>query len=158
MHTHLLIDVIIPAYHEVDSNGKVDGDIPYAIKRNKFVCTPPPVDHTALNARASRALVPNQQQLCDGTAFLDILVKRFRFTDIGLFRALRWQNMFLPGIVDKYIPWIVEVPGMAFQSHLSNREMPISHRKHIGKSKVRGILTCSAPPGYNILWTMLKSL
>jgi glycosyltransferase involved in cell wall biosynthesis len=60
MQPHLLIDVIIPAYNESASIGRVIGDIPRDLVRDVIVCNNNSTDDTAAVAAASGAIVVEQ--------------------------------------------------------------------------------------------------
>ena len=70
MRSHLLIDVIIPAYNESASIGKVIGDIPRELVRDIIVCNNNSTDATASVAAASGAIVVDQPLRGYGNACL----------------------------------------------------------------------------------------
>jgi glycosyltransferase involved in cell wall biosynthesis len=232
MRPHLLIDVIIPAYNESASIGKVIGDIPRELVRDIIVCNNNSTDATASVAAASGAIVVDQPLRGYGNACLagmayikdrplveqpDIIVFMdgdysdypqemkallspikegkdmvigsrvkgnpdrgsltipqrfgnwlatwlihmmygFRFSDLGPFRAIRWQKLLSLDMQDKNYGWTVEMQVKALQQHLACAEVPVSYRKRIGTSKVSGTVKGSILAGYKILWTIFKSL
>jgi glycosyltransferase involved in cell wall biosynthesis len=82
----------------------------------------------------------------------------FRFTDLGPFRAIRWQKLLALDMQDKNYGWTVEMQVKALKHHLSCAEVPVSYRKRIGQSKVSGTVKGSIRAGHKILWTIFKSL
>ena len=232
MRPHLLIDVIIPAYNESASIGKVIGDIPRELVRDIIVCNNNSTDATASVAAASGAIVVDQPLRGYGNACLagmayikdrplveqpDIIVFMdgdysdypqemkallspikegkdmvigsrvkgnpdrgsltipqrfgnwlatrlihmmygFRFSDLGPFRAIRWQKLLSLDMQDKNYGWTVEMQVKALQHQLACAEVPVSYRKRIGTSKVSGTVKGSILAGYKILWTIFKSL
>lgn len=232
MRPHLLIDVIIPAYNEAASIGKVIGDIPRELVRDIIVCNNNSTDATASVAAASGAIVVDQPLRGYGNACLagmayikdrplveqpDIIVFMdgdysdypqemkallspikegkdmvigsrvkgnpdrgsltipqrfgnwlatrlihmmygFRFSDLGPFRAIRWQKLLSLDMQDKNYGWTVEMQVKALQHQLACAEVPVSYRKRIGTSKVSGTVKGSILAGYKILWTIFKSL
>ena len=86
------------------------------------------------------------------------LMYGFRFTDLGPFRAIRWQKLLSLGMKDKNYGWTVEMQVKALQYNLRCAEVPVSYRKRIGKSKVSGTVKGSVLAGHKILWTIFKSL
>ena len=82
----------------------------------------------------------------------------FRFTDLGPFRAIRWQKLLSLGMEDKNYGWTVEMQVKALQQQLRCAEVPVSYRNRIGKSKVSGTVKGSVLAGHKILWTIFKSL
>ena len=207
MRPHLLIDVIIPAYNESASIGKVIGDIPRELVRDIIVCNNNSTDATASVAAASGAIVVDQPLRGYGNACLagmayikdrplspikegkDMVIGSrvkgnpdrgsltipqrfgnwlatrlihmmygFRFSDLGPFRAIRWQKLLSLDMQDKNYGWTVEMQVKALQQHLACAEVPVSYRKRIGTSKVSGTVKGSILAGYKILWTIFKSL
>ena len=81
-----------------------------------------------------------------------------RFTDLGPFRAIRWQSLELLDMQDRNFGWTVEMQVKAAKLGLRCREVPVRYRKRIGKSKVSGTVTGSISAGYKIIYTILKNL
>lgn len=82
----------------------------------------------------------------------------FRFTDLGPFRAIRWDKLQKLGMKDKNFGWTVEMQIKALRHQLSCSEVPVSYRKRIGTSKVSGTIWGSVRAGHKILWTIFKSV
>jgi glycosyltransferase involved in cell wall biosynthesis len=232
MNTHLLIDVIMPAYNESSAIGKVIRDIPRHLVRDIIVCNNNSTDNTASVALSSGAIVVDQPIRGYGSAcqagiayvqrrpvgsqpdvivFMDAdysdhpqemtiliapilegkdlvigsrvkgnaqpgsltipqkfgnwlatnliaMMYGFRFTDLGPFRAIRWQKLIALDMKDKNYGWTVEMQVKAIQRGLACAEVPVSYRKRIGMSKVSGTVKGSIRAGHKILWTIFKSL
>lgn len=226
-----VVDVIIPAYNEALSIGRVIADIPKDIVRNIIVCDNNSTDDTSGHARLAGAIVTFQPQRGYGNAcqqgidyirksyaesppdivvFMDAdyaddpselsnlvnpllhgkdlvigsrtignpapgsltipqqfgnwlathlikIVYGFRFTDLGPFRAIRWNKLLLLNMKDKNYGWTVEMQVKALHHDLQCAEVPVSYRKRIGKSKISGTLSGSVKAGMKIIWTILKS-
>lgn len=79
-----------------------------------------------------------------------------RFTDLGPFRAIRWQQLMALDMQDKTYGWTVEMQVKAAKQGLVCTEVPVSYHKRIGVSKVSGTLRGVVLAGYKIIWTIFK--
>jgi hypothetical protein len=57
---------------------------------------------------------------------------------------------------DKNFGWTVEMQIKAITRGLKIREVPVSYRKRIGKSKITGTLSGTVKAGAKILYTIAK--
>jgi len=80
----------------------------------------------------------------------------FHYTDLGPFRAIRWQALLALQMQDKTYGWTVEMQIKALKQGLRVVEVPVSYRKRIGRSKVTGTFSGTIKAGYKILWTIFK--
>lgn len=80
----------------------------------------------------------------------------FRYTDLGPFRAIRWQALQSLAMQDKTYGWTVEMQIKALQTKLRVIEVPVRYRPRIGKSKVTGTLSGTVKAGYKILFTIFR--
>lgn len=232
MTSYPIVVVIIPAFNEGPSIGKVVNSIPGGLVRDIIVCNNNSTDDTALRAREAGAIVVDQpirgygnaclagmkyilehpvdkqpdivifldgdysdypeeiplilQPILDGkdivigsrvlgkpekgamtipqqfgnwlATHLIKLLFGFRFTDLGPFRAIRWQKLLELGMQDKTYGWTVEMQVKAVKHKLQCAEVPVSYRKRIGTSKVSGTIKGTILAGYKILWTIFKSI
>ncbi|GAB2614533.1 glycosyltransferase family 2 protein [Belliella aquatica] len=223
-----IIDVIIPAFNEEDSIGKVIRDIP-TIVRHVVVANNGSSDTTKKVAEAAGAIVLDEPQKGYGKACLtamdylskveeqaDIVVfldgdysdypeqlldlikpiieadydmvigsralgkreggsmtlpqvfgnwlattlmrwiYKTNYTDLGPFRAIKWDQLKALGMVDENYGWTIEMQIKAAQSGLKTTEIPVDYRKRIGVSKVSGTVKGVFGAGYKILWTIYK--
>ncbi|HAA15512.1 MAG TPA: UDP-glucose--dolichyl-phosphate glucosyltransferase [Cytophagales bacterium] len=81
-----------------------------------------------------------------------------KFTDLGPFRAIRWQDLEAIGMVDRTYGWTVEMQLKAAKHKLRCAEVAVTYRKRIGKSKVSGTVKGTIMAGYKILWTIFRYL
>ncbi len=81
-----------------------------------------------------------------------------RFTDLGPFRAIRFDRLLELNMVDKTYGWTVEMQIKAAKKKFKCTEVPVSYRKRIGVSKITGTLSGSFKAAYIILWTIFKYL
>lgn len=223
------IVVIIPAFNEENSVGKVVRDIPGGLVRETVVVNNASTDETRLAAEAAGATVLDQPQKGYGNACLtgmeyvakmdkhpDIVVfldadysdhpeempllvapitegradlvigsralgQKERgamtpqqvfgnwlatrllkvlydayFTDLGPFRAIRYEALTSLGMADRNYGWTVEMQVKAAKAGLKCTEVPVTYRKRIGKSKVSGTVKGTVMAGYKILYTIAK--
>jgi hypothetical protein len=79
-----------------------------------------------------------------------------RFTDLGPFRAVRYDALLAIGMRDRTFGWTVEMQVKAAKLHLRCVEVPVDYRKRIGVSKVSGTVYGTVMAGYKIIATILK--
>lgn len=79
-----------------------------------------------------------------------------RATDLGPFRALRWDCLQTLEMEDRRFGWTVEMQAKAARFGYRTVEVPVRYRKRIGQSKITGSLLGSARAAYWILGTLLK--
>jgi glycosyltransferase involved in cell wall biosynthesis len=222
------IDVLIPAYNEEKSIGRVIDEIPSCV-RNVVVVNNGSTDKTAEVANLKGAIVVGEPQRGYGKACLtgmayiskleiqpDILVfldgdysdypaelenviapiieqnfdlvigsralgERERgsmtipqvfgnwlatyllkkiynvhYTDLGPFRAIKWNNLVALDMIDQNFGWTIEMQIKAAQNKLRYTEVPVNYRKRIGVSKVSGTIKGVVGAGYKILWTIWR--
>jgi len=81
------------------------------------------------------------------------------FTDLGPFRAIKYQKLLDLNMVDKTYGWTVEMQLKALKQKLTYTEIPVKYRERIGTSKVSGTVKGSILAGYKILsWIFKYSL
>ena len=78
------------------------------------------------------------------------------FTDLGPFRAIKWQRLVPLDMQDKTYGWTVEMQIKAAKTGLKCVEVPVNYRNRIGVSKVSGTIKGVIGAGYKILWTLWK--
>ena len=84
------------------------------------------------------------------------LIYGYTFTDLGPFRAVKWDKLEESKMVDKNFGWTVELQVKAAKLGWSTIEIPVDYRRRIGKSKVSGTIKGTIMAGYKILWTIFK--
>ncbi|MFD2037313.1 glycosyltransferase family 2 protein [Belliella marina] len=222
------IDVIIPAFNEENSIGKVINDIPELV-RNVVVVNNRSTDQTREIAQNAGAIVldepqmgygkacltgmdfiSKQEELPDILVFLDgdysdypeqlldlikpimegnydmvigsralgnresgsmtipqvfgnwlatslmRLIYKTSYTDLGPFRAIKWDKLTALGMVDQNYGWTIEMQIKAAKSGYKTTEVPVDYKKRIGISKVSGTVKGVFGAGYKILWTIYK--
>ncbi|MFC0264652.1 glycosyltransferase family 2 protein [Fontibacter flavus] len=228
MSKNIIIDVLIPAYNEEGSIGKVVKDIP-SVVRNVVVVNNNSTDNTAKVAQEAGAIVLDEPQMGYGKAcltgmaylsslstppqilvfldgdysdypgqLLDVIapilkddfdmvigsralgnrergsmtlpqvfgnwlsttlmgwIYNVNYSDLGPFRAIKWDKLVGLGMVDQNYGWTIEMQIKAAKSGLKTTEVPVDYRKRIGVSKVSGTVKGVFGAGYKILWTIWK--
>ncbi len=230
MFVAMNIYVVIPAYNEEDSIGKVVADIPKDLVKEIVVASNASTDKTEEVARKAGATVVIETEKGYGAACLkgigyvadkgdaDILVfldgdysdypeqmpklvapivnegydmvigsrelgnreggammpqqifgnwlattlirllYNYKFTDLGPFRAIRWDKLVEIDMQDRNFGWTVEMQVKAAKKKLKCTEIAVDYRKRIGVSKVTGTIKGTIMAGYKILWTIFKLL
>ncbi len=223
-----IVDVVIPAYNEEGSIGKVVSDIPKHLVRHIIVGNNGSTDKTKAVATAAGAVVVDEPRSGYGNACLagmdyvaqlkvqpDILafidgdysdypeqitllldqiksghdlvigsralgdlqkgsmtpaqlfgnwlatnlirlIYKVEFTDLGPFRAVRYEKLMEMKMADRDFGWTVEMQVKAAKLGMSCTEVAVDYRKRIGVSKVSGTIKGTILAGHKILWTIFK--
>lgn len=110
----------------------------------------------ALGERKKGSMMPQQIFGNWLAATLIRLFYRVTFTDLGPFRAIRYQALLDLQMADPTYGWTVEMQVKAAKQGLRCEEVPVRYRPRIGKSKVTGTVKGTIMAGYKILWTIFK--
>jgi glycosyltransferase involved in cell wall biosynthesis len=81
---------------------------------------------------------------------------KFPYTDLGPFRAISFQGLRRLDMADRDYGWTVEMQVKGAIHGLRSREVPVSYRRRIGRSKVSGTLKGVVFAGAKILYTIFK--
>ena len=79
-----------------------------------------------------------------------------RFTDLGPFRAARWDALGRLGMADPTFGWTVEMQVRALRAGLRWAEVPVAYRRRVGRSKISGTVNGTVRAGAKILWTVAR--
>lgn len=79
-----------------------------------------------------------------------------RFTDLGPFRAIKYNKLLNLNMTDKTYGWTVEMQLKALKQKLSYTEVPVRYKKRIGVSKVSGTIKGTIFAGVKILTWIFK--
>ena len=223
-----IIKVIIPAYNEQDSIGKVIGDIPKIVDEI-IVISNNSTDKTVENAKkagatvlfenrkgygyaclkgmdyiAKKEITPEVVVFLDGdysdypeqlttlvnpilidnldfvvgarikelresgsmtpqqvfgnwlATFLMKLLFNAKFTDLGPFRAIKYNKLLALKMEDTTYGWTVEMQLKVLKQELTYKEVPMKYRNRIGVSKVSGTIKGSILAGVKILGWIFK--
>jgi glycosyltransferase involved in cell wall biosynthesis len=94
-----------------------------------------------------------------GNWLATFLMKLFfgaKFTDLGPFRAIKYDKLLALNMEDKTYGWTVEMQLKALKKELLYIEVPVKYRNRIGISKVSGTLKGSILAGVKILGWIFK--
>lgn len=94
-----------------------------------------------------------------GNWLATFLMKLFfgaKFTDLGPFRAIKYEKLLNLDMQDKTYGWTVEMQLKALKQKLSYTEVPLRYKKRIGVSKVSGTVKGTIFAGIKILGWIFK--
>src|SRR3989339_263000 len=91
-----------------------------------------------LGLREDGALTPQQYWGNKLAVFLIHRLFGYGFTDMGPFRAIRFESLKSLNMTDKDFGWNVEMQVKAVRQGLKIMEVPVDYRKRIGASKISG--------------------
>ncbi len=80
----------------------------------------------------------------------------YRFTDLGPFRAIRYETLLALDMRDRDYGWTAEMQARAARAGVRATEVPVSYHRRIGKSKITGTVKGTVRAGYKILTTILR--
>lgn len=83
---------------------------------------------------------------------------RYKFTDLGPFRAIKYDKFMALDMKELTYGWTVEMQIKAAKMKYKCTEVPVRYRKRIGQSKVTGTIGGSVKAGTGILRTIFSSL
>jgi hypothetical protein len=109
-----------------------------------------------LGRRERGALLPQARAGNVVACLLIRLLYRHRYTDLGPFRAARWDALERLGMSDPDFGWTAEMQVKALRHGLRVTEVPVSYRKRVGVSKITGTVAGTVRAGHKILWTVLR--
>ncbi len=106
--------------------------------------------------RESGAMTPQQ---IFGNWLATFLMKVFfkaTFTDLGPFRAIKYQKLLALQMEDKTYGWTVEMQLKVLKQKMSYIEIPLRYKNRIGVSKVSGTVKGSVMAGIKIIGWIVK--
>jgi glycosyltransferase involved in cell wall biosynthesis len=110
-----------------------------------------------MSGRRERGAMPAQSVFGNWLAcFLMRVLFHARYTDLGPFRAIRYESLKALGMVDRNFGWTVEMQIKAVRAGLRIEEVPAPYRRRIGQSKISGTIFGSVKAGYKILYVIGK--
>ena len=84
------------------------------------------------------------------------LFYNYEFTDLGPFRAIKYDKLMELDMQDRDFGWTVEMQVKAAKLKFKCTEIPVKYRVRIGKSKISGTVKGTFLAGHKILWTIFK--
>ena len=88
--------------------------------------------------------------------FLMKLFFKSKFTDLGPFRAIKYDRLQALAMEDKTYGWTVEMQLKALKKNFSYTEVPVRYKNRIGVSKVSGTVKGTIMAGIKIIGWIAK--
>jgi len=79
-----------------------------------------------------------------------------QYTDLGPFRAIKFEKLLELEMRDTTYGWTVEMQLKAAKKKMKVTEVPVNYRKRIGFSKISGTVKGTVMAGYKIITTIFK--
>ncbi len=114
------------------------------------------VGSRVLGQRERGALLP---QARFGNLVAAWLIRRLhglRVTDLGPFRAIRWETLLSLELGDRGCGWTAEMQVEAARRGVRYGEVPACYRRRVGVSKITGTVGGTLRAGAKILYTVLR--
>lgn len=86
------------------------------------------------------------------------LFYKVSYTDLGPFRAIKFDKLIELQMKDRTYGWTVEMQLKAARHKMKTAEVPVNYKRRIGVSKVSGTVKGTFMAGYKILYTIFKYL
>ncbi|MFH0793328.1 MAG: glycosyltransferase family 2 protein [bacterium] len=102
------------------------------------------------------ALLPQARYGNRLATFLIRVLWGHRYTDLGPFRAIRYESLCAIGMCDTNFGWTVEMQIKAIKKRLRITEVPVRYRRRVGVSKITGTVSGTLRAGTKILYTIAK--
>lgn len=112
----------------------------------------------ALGKRQRGSMTPQQ---IFGNWLATFLMKLFygvKYTDLGPFRAIRFDKLLDLKMQDKTYGWTIEMQLKAAKQKMKTCEVAVNYRPRIGVSKVSGTVKGTIMAGYKIIGAIFKYL
>ncbi|MBA22038.1 MAG: UDP-glucose--dolichyl-phosphate glucosyltransferase [Flavobacteriales bacterium] len=106
--------------------------------------------------RESGSMTPQQVFGNWLACFLMKILYGSSFTDLGPFRAIRWNTLIDLNMTDKTYGWTIEMQLKILRKKISYQEVEVNYRQRIGVSKVSGTLKGTIFAGIKIIWWIFK--
>ena len=81
-----------------------------------------------------------------------------RYSDLGPFRAIKFDSLLALNMQDTTYGWTVEMQLKAAKMKMKTTEMAVNYRRRVGKSKISGTVKGTVLAGYKIITTIFKYL
>jgi len=88
--------------------------------------------------------------------FLMNLFWKVKYTDLGPFRAIKFDKLLTLEMEDEWFGWTVEMQIKAAHQNFKIKEIPVKYRNRIGKSKVTGTVKGTIMASVIIMSTIFK--
>lgn len=108
------------------------------------------------NLRESGSMTPQQVFGNWLATFLMNLFFNAKFTDLGPFRAIKYDKLLQLQMEDKTYGWTVEMQLKVLKQKMSYVEIPVRYKNRIGVSKVSGTVKGTVMAGVKIIGWIVK--
>jgi glycosyltransferase involved in cell wall biosynthesis len=108
------------------------------------------------NLREPGSMTPQQVFGNQLATFLMRLFFGAKFTDLGPFRAIKYEKLKELDMQDKTYGWTVEMQLKVLRKKLAYKEVPVRYKRRIGVSKVSGTVKGTIFAGVKILGWIFK--
>jgi glycosyltransferase involved in cell wall biosynthesis len=109
-----------------------------------------------LGSREPGALAPHARWGNWLATWMIRLLYDYRFTDLGPFRAIRYETLLALEMRDPDYGWTAEMQAKAARAGVRATEVPVSYHRRIGTSKITGTVRGTVLAGWKIITTILK--
>jgi glycosyltransferase involved in cell wall biosynthesis len=109
--------------------------------------------------KREKGALPLQSRL--GSIIAGLLINFFwgvKYTDLGPFRAVKYDKLVKLNMQDRWYGWTVEMQIKAAKKKYKILEVPVSYRKRIGISKVTGTFRGTILASIIIMKTIIKHI
>ena len=106
--------------------------------------------------RKKGSLTPQQIFGNKLACFLLKILYKSKFTDLGPFRAIKWNTLLDLNMIDKTYGWTIEMQLKVLRKKIPYAEVPVRYRNRIGKSKISGTLKGTLLAGIKIISWIIK--
>ena len=106
--------------------------------------------------REKNSMTPQQLWGNKLATFLMRIMHGSNFTDLGPFRAIKYDKLLLLEMSDTTYGWTVEMQLKALRRNLNYKEVPVRYRARIGHSKISGTLKGTVLAGIKIIGWIFK--
>ena len=110
----------------------------------------------AKNLRENGSMTPQQVFGNWLATFLMKLFFKSRFTDLGPFRAIKYEQLLKLEMEDKTYGWTVEMQLKVLKQKMTYLEIPVKYKNRIGVSKVSGTVKGTVMAGVKIIGWIVK--
>ena len=81
-----------------------------------------------------------------------------KYSDLGPFRAIKFEQLLALNMQDTTYGWTVEMQLKAAKMKMKTTEIAVNYRRRVGKSKISGTVKGTILAGYKIITTIFKYL
>jgi glycosyltransferase involved in cell wall biosynthesis len=108
-----------------------------------------------LGSTGNKVLLPQAYWGNKLATFMIYLLYRYRYTDLGPFRAIKYSALQKLNMQDRNFGWTIEMQVKAVKQKLKITEVPVKYRARIGKSKITGTFSGTIRAGIKIIYTVI---